>query len=79
MYEAIKYANPKCHGLSDAGKSLLGGLRKNFGTALAKTGVEEIASSIFVDVNWDDVESESIIAPFYPSKLIKRLTIVKAL
>eukprot|EP00944_MAST-04C_sp_MAST-4C-sp1_P000440 g440.t1 len=74
-YEAIKYANPKMpSGLSDAGKSLLGGLiEKNFWNRLGENGgVEEIRShQFFVDVNWDDVESESIIAPFYPSEIGK--------
>ena len=74
-YEAIKYANPKLpSGLSDTGKSLLGGLiEKNFWNRLGENGgVEEIRShQFFTDVNWDDVESESTIAPFYPSEIGK--------
>ena len=42
------------------------------GTALAKTGVlKKFALQFFTDVNWDDVESESTIAPFYPSEIGK--------
>ena len=76
-YEAIKYANPKMpSNLSDAGKSLLGGLlEKNFWNRLGEDrGVEEIRSHhFFHDVNWKDVENESILAPFRPSKLDKEI------